>query len=419
MKKEKKLKNIEVKSWLLIIITLAFISRVLFVLGTQNIGGPGAMDSQTYQSIAMNLIKGHGFSEDGINPSIFVAPLYPFALAAIYKIFGPYPLIVEIFQCLLGIGTAILVFLITRKFFSSDIALVAMAIVAFIPELFVLSTFLYTESLFIFLLMATLFAYQCSLEHSGLGPIAFVGILAGFMTLARPTTLLIPGIIFLTLLVKFRISGAFKRTLIFSIFFVLPIIPWTVRNYTVYQEIIPVTVGNGDNLWTGNYLPFDGKYNYEKTRAMMDSMSVGLNQKERNDFFVREAKKNLSAEPLQTAWLMVRKIYRFWFWVYESIPSGQKRQGVTFIQVILKVVYYPLLVLFILGILQTRSRWRDLVLFYLFILYYLGIHVLTLVVPRYRFPILPIMAIFAAYSLYWLWQHLLRNGAQISNGKMA
>lgn len=418
MKKEKKQNSIKANTWFWIIITVALIGRVLFILATQNIGGPGSMDSQTYQSIATNLLKGHGYSEDGTNPSIFVAPLYPFTLAAIYRVFGFHSLIVEIFQCLLGIGIAIFAFLIARKLFNTTSALVVLAIVAFTPELFVLSTFLYTESLFIFLLMSTVWGLFRVLEQPTLGRIALAGLMAGLATLARGVTMLLPIILFLTLLTKFRVLDALKWTLTFGLFFILPIVPWAARNYITFQAFIPVAVGNGDVLWTGNYLPFDGKYNYDKTRAMMDSMSLGMNQIERNNFFIREARKNMAAEPLETAWLMVRKIYRFWFWVYESVPSGQKRQAATAIQFVLKAFYYPLLVLFVMGLFLTFRRWRDLLLFYLLMLYYLAIHVFTLVVPRYRFPILPLMAIFAAYSLFWLWRRLLKQNATISTGNI-
>lgn len=415
----KKQNFISANIWFLVIVAVALIGRVIFILATQNIGGPGAMDSQTYQSIATNLLKGVGYSEDGTNPSIFVAPLYPLTLAAIYKIFGFHSLTVELFQCILGVGTAIFAFLIARKVFNISIALVVLAIVAFAPELFVLSTFLYTESLFIFLLMGTAWALFRLVEHPTSGRIALAGLLAGLATLTRGVTMLLPAILFLALLTKFRPSHALKVTLAFGLFFILPILPWTVRNYLTFHAVIPIAVGNGDVLWTGNYLPFDGKYNYEKTRAMMDSMSQGMNQIDRNDFFIREARKNMAAEPVKTAGLLVRKIYRFWFWVYESIPSGQKRQSATLIQLVLKVFYYPLLGLFIMGLVLTLNRWRDLALFYLLLFYYMSIHVMTLVVPRYRFPVLPMMAIFAAYSLYWLWQRWSNRAPVLSTGKIA
>jgi len=103
---------------LLLVAIVGLVVRILFVLVTQNIGGVTSMDGGTYHSIALNLLKGVGFSEDGANPSIFVAPLYPMFLALIYLIFGVKPIVVEIFQSFLGVGIAYLAFLIARRFFT-------------------------------------------------------------------------------------------------------------------------------------------------------------------------------------------------------------------------------------------------------------------------------------------------------------
>jgi hypothetical protein len=160
---------------------------------------------------------------------------------------------------------------------------------------------------------------------------------------------------------------------------------------------VPIAVGTGDVFWTGNYLPYDGKYNYEKTMSLMDSMTVGMNQVDHDRRLMQEAWQNMEAQPLATAQLMVRKFFRFWFWVYESAPTGQRRL-VSPVQGIMMAVYYPLLLLSLAGLWQSRRRWREFLFLYFVLIYYTAIHVVMLVVPRYRFPILPLLCLFAALA---------------------
>ena len=142
-------KSIYPKFGIVVIVALAI--RLFFVLATQHIGSPDSMDAGTYHSIALNLLEGKGYSEDGINPSIFVAPLYPFFLFIFYKIFGVYPLLIEILHSLLGVGTGVFIFLLTKKYVPDTTAFIAALIVLFIPDLIIITTFLYTETLFVFL----------------------------------------------------------------------------------------------------------------------------------------------------------------------------------------------------------------------------------------------------------------------------
>lgn len=361
------------------------------------------MDAGTYHSIAVNLLEGKGYSEDGVNPSIFVAPLYPLVMFLVYKLAGVHPMLLEIIQCFLSVGIGFMTLLIGRRLFDQRTALIAAALVLFFPDLIIVTTFLYTETLFIFLFMALLYTALRVVDNPTMSNIALAGIVGGLATLTRGVTMLFPAILFFVLLIRNGLLKSLKTSVLYGLFFVLPIIPWTIRNYVTFDKAIPIAVGTGDVLWTGNYLPFDGKYNYEKTMALMDSMTVGMNQIEREAKLVAVAKENMAAEPGKTAWLMVRKFFRFWTWVYEAQPTGQRRTQSSATGLILRIAYYPILCLFIAGIALALKRWKYLLLLHLILIYYSLIHAVMLVVPRYRIPVLPLMILFAGYALVRLY----------------
>ncbi len=380
------------------------VARVLFVLATQHIGGAAALDAATYHGIAVNLIEGRGFSQDGINPSCFVAPLYPFFLAAVYFLAGVQPLLVELVQAVLGSVTAWLLYLLVRSYFDHGPALIAFVLALFMPELVVLNTFLYTETVFIFLFVATLWLAVRALAAPSWKRLAIAGLVAGLVTMTRGVTLFLPVLLGIALLLRYRPRAVLRQVTLYGLFFVMPIIPWAIRNYVVFEAFVPIAVGTGDVMWTGNYLPLDGKYSYGETMALMDSMTAGMNQVQRERRLRQEAIDNIVEQPWATLGLMGRKMIRFWFWIYESAPTGGKRQGGTAVQLVLALSYYPLLLLSVFGLWLSRRKWRELLLIYLMIGYYTALHVLMLVVPRYRIPMLPLLFLFAGVALWELWR---------------
>ncbi len=381
----------------------AWLMRVAFILAFPELGSPAHMDSGTYHSIAVNLIQGNGYSEDGLNPSIFVAPGLPFLLAAVYRLIGVHPMAIDFIFSLLGIGIGVWVFLLARRLFGGTVAWVAFILTLLLPDLFVIVTFLYTETLFIFFLLFEFWLLYRLLEHPSPGRAALAGLVGGMVTLIRGVTLWLPLLLLPILIIYFGYKRALQSVVLFVVFMSIPILPWMYRNIRTFDAMVPVAVGTGDVLWTGNYLPHDGKYSYDKTMAVMDSIAAGLNQVQREERLLAEAKRHMAQNPSATARLLVKKFFRFWFWVYEATPGGTVRNTHSMTRIVLSLGYYPLLILFLFGLWLSRRRWRQLLLLYLFCAYYTAIHVLTLVVPRYRIPILPIMAIFAAVTIVFLY----------------
>jgi hypothetical protein len=48
---------------------------------------------------------------------------------------------------------------------------------------------------------------------------------------------------------------------------VLPILPWTIRNYVVLDRVVPISTGGGKALYVGTYLPADGEY--QRVKAIL------------------------------------------------------------------------------------------------------------------------------------------------------
>jgi branched-subunit amino acid transport protein AzlD len=100
----------------------------------------------------------------------------------------------------------------------------------------------------------------------------------------------------------------------------------------------------------------------------------------------------ISDEPIRYMRLSISRIADFFmFW-----PSRET----TFVNNLGRVLSFGLfLPLMIYGLWLSRSRWRELQLLYLFIVFYTVLHLMTWSMIRYRLPVDAVLLIFAAIAL--------------------
>src|SRR5215467_7996530 len=212
-------------------------------------------DSAFYQGIAFHMLKEHCFCLEQYVPTVDRAPLWPFTIAGLTIIFGPSDYVARIFLSIVGSGTCVLVYLFARDLFSWRIGVIAAAFAAMYPELYIYDGWLYTESLYIFLLFAIcygLYRLQHKPERNWRNWI-IIGVLLGLLSLTRPNGIIVIGLFivwcFIMVWQKFislriTIQGVLLSTLIA----VILIAPWTIRNFLVSDAFIPVATGDGTVL---------------------------------------------------------------------------------------------------------------------------------------------------------------------------
>ena len=98
------------------------------------------------------------------------------------------------------------------------------------------------------------------------------GLLFGLTAMVRPEYLLV-GVAF-ALLAAIRVGrargwrpGLAGRRRCCVAAFLLPIVPWTVRNVVVLDRTVPISTGGGKALYVGTYLPADGEY--QRVKALL------------------------------------------------------------------------------------------------------------------------------------------------------
>ena len=403
------------------IFCLALTVRVLYNLtvGKYYVAG---YDSQAYEKIAFNIVREHCFCLNPHMPTVGRAPLWPGIIAAFDVLFGPSNLFVRLFLCLVGSGTCVLVYLFAREVFNKQIALLAGILASIYPGLFIYDGWLYSESLYTFLLLA--FCYTLLLlQQTGKYKWAVAsGTMLGLFSLTRPNGLLILGLVFLWGIIFVQKKILSWRVVTTSIAIICLIAlalvtPWTIRNYQTTHRVVPVATGDGFVLL--------GAYNdmiFDNTpfRGLWIRPSLAHPEIVRNYLGCQgecEVRQNSDYE--RYAWLWVRShmsemppllsLHFLAMWTPATpeadLPMNQfpARHSSQIVVGMIQTMSIPIFILAAFGLVVTlRRKWRQLLLIYLVFGLTIGECLIFYGSSRFRAPIEPMLVILLAAGIWWV-----------------
>jgi CHASE2 domain-containing sensor protein len=97
---------------------------------------------------------------------------------------------------------------------------------------------------------------------------------------------------------------------------------------------------------------------------------------------------------------MAGRLWRMWFWTHSGRLPG-----------LLATVNLVLLAAALAGIVLTRRRWRQLLVLYVVIGYYVALHSVLYAIFRYLMPVVPALITFAAAAGWGVVDRLRRRRA--------
>lgn len=364
-----------------------------------------SVDARGYDRIAQNIAAGLGYVEKPDESFAYeaaisrVGPGYQFFLAGIYKIFGRNIPLVWVLQAVIHTLSGFFIYLISKKIFKDfknreTVALMSALLFLFFIDIFELTAMVLTETLFLFLLILSVYSAIKFFEDPNYKNSAFAGFAFGFGILTRPTVLPLLMIILGVMIYK----KYFKFAALFLIIPVLIISPWTIRNYKVHNAFILTSSAGGINLWMGNNPRATGESFY--TEEMSEYIKThGFVAAEKKGF--EEGKKFIIDNPLKFIKLIFIKtsIYfslarpaAFWFHL-----SGFKMAVTAILSSIFAFIIFSFGTLGIIAALRKRNFNINLLFSYALIA---PLIVIPLVVEtRYRYQIYPFLIIFAGFFI--------------------
>ncbi|MDD5594446.1 MAG: glycosyltransferase family 39 protein [Candidatus Margulisbacteria bacterium] len=302
-----------------------------------------------------------------------IPPLYSAFLALVYFLFGVKTLAYFIPQVILGALTCLIIYFIAQELFDDKVAMVACLAAAFYPELVLWSYMIRPEILYIFLLTAGLLLVIKGNKYSNIFLIVAGGTILGLASLTRITLLL-----FFPLLVIWQFWFAEKKKMILTavllLSLLLVLVPWAVRNYIVFNEFTFFT--NEVSVVLVDHMPLEKIENSRSPSAFLGQFYNYFIGDPGGYFYHSLGRLVTYLSPFTPGMDKFAKIYKFIGWLV-IFPAG-------FIGIVLSVL----------------KAWRRSSLLILFIAYYIAVHSATCVDIGlvYRYPIIPLMGIFAAYA---------------------
>jgi tetratricopeptide (TPR) repeat protein len=406
------------KVWLAIILLVALALRVLYILqAREHLFFNTFSDSLYYHQWALRIIEGqHG-------PQVFyMGPIYPYLLAFWYTLLGPQMEFILWFQVVLGTVHCFLLYLLGRWTGGTAVGLLAAFLGAiYRVEIFYEGMVLMTTMLVVLHLLLLL-SLCWSVRRQRWYGWGIGGFLLGLAAIGRANVLLfLPflcvGIFLLgrrnRWLGERKARGRRLRALMAVILGLLVvIIPVSLHNYLVGEDMVPITSNLGMNFFIGNNSRATGYYTAPKGLDLSADLygakiaSVyagrGLKPSEVSAFWLRKGLDFVSSHPLDWARLLLQKTLFFWN-AYE-LPQVE---NLYFVKRFVPLARWPLLdfsllgPLGLLGLVLSLRRWRQFYFPIAFVLAYFLATIPFFVISRLRLQICPALMVLASYGLVW------------------
>ncbi len=393
----------------------AFALRLTYVLQLRSspLFDHPQMDELYHDQWAQAIAAGETFVEG----PYFRAPLYPAFLAAVYKAFGHDYLAPRIVQALLGALSCGLLFLIGRGVFGRAVGAVAAFAAAGYWMLIYFDGELLIPSLVVFLDLLLIWLLLRAARTPGALVHGLAGLVLGLSAIARPNILLFGPAVVIWLFVvhRERLRRALVCVACVTGGCLLVILPITIRNYAVGDDLVLIASQGGVNFYIGNNPRSDGHTaivpgtpgdwwgGYYATIARAErALGRKLKASEVSRYYYGQAWDFIRTQPGRFLALLGRKLQLFWsrweiannkgiyFWTEHFTPI------VRFLPLRFAVVG-PL---GILGLVLCWRRRGELFPLWGFILVYMASVVLFFCTARYRTPVLPPLLLLATYAAF-------------------
>lgn len=338
--------------------------------------------------------------------SMWKAPGYTTWMGVLYTAVGDSPTKVELIQALLLAPLAVfLTWLLARRLFGSQVAIISAYVVAVFPLAWEFYGLLYPEALAIPL---TLFAFYLFMDREPTLRLAIgLGLVLGVSLLVRPTS----GFLFAGVAAAFILASGWRRgaalTALTAALALLVVAPWTIRNYIVTDGgIVPISVQDGAAYGTFNdEAASDPVYPYAWRAILQDAPEV-LEGGPVDDATLRSELQEEAIDYIADHPDSVPKAF-FWnglsrYWdvraparALDEVPFDGRSETVTAIGL---AMYYVLLPLALFGLWRLRRR-KEIVIPLLFTALAASLVFTVASGTRYRAPLEPVIVVLAVAAV--------------------
>ncbi len=456
---------------LLLIAAAAMRIAVYFLFpGTFAFEQTGAIHgSSSFDTYAVNLINTGVYGLTPGVPDAVLPPLYSVFVAGVYALFGRSSLAIALAHTLLDVISIALLVMITRRLFPrrghviGGLAGVFYAVYPYLifQNLTLIDTPLFITMLHLFVYLTVLLRQRERFDRAAWVIAAAAGLTLGGAALVRPVLVFLAVLLPFWFMARLTLTQSILRLLPVAVLGLLPILPWTARNYGVYGELVMMSVTAGSNLYQGSnpdVIPlmragYDVQWTAPDPALIPFPPNSPAADRERSALALKWLRENPGIIP-ELLWVKFLT-----HWSIDIFPSLNPSEGVdpsvitpgdaaitvapegeieitglpqgdpvaeygggafALGRVIHRYYFGALLLLALIGVIVTVRQWRDVSLLWIaqisMTIAYMIFHPST----RYRVPTDPLLFVFSAAAIVWLIERQYRHNRppRVSNQQL-
>ena len=400
---------------LALIVVVAMATRIAFAWNQSLKIPQGVLAVVPFQqetgNIAYSLAQGRGFGnvfriETG--PTAWLAPVYPFLLAAIFKLFGIFAARAFFAAVALNIvcssAACIPIFFAAKRIAGPAVAGGAAWLWAFFPNAVMMPfEWIWDTSLSALLAATILWATLALAASDRSRDWCAYGLLWGFALMTNPSLGALMPFLFAWLVYRRHVEGRFRWRLVATAAFlaILCCLPWTIRNYTAFHQFIPLRSNFPFELWLGNNDIFDehavnGRTSITRMEEVRTYTQLGETVYMQQKW--RIATQFIASRPALELRLTARKFSSFW--TGSDAPLGKFRETHSALIRLILLSNFIIAIGALFGILSLLHKHSPMTFaLAVFPLVFPCLYYLTHADLRYRHPIDPILCLLTAIAV--------------------
>ncbi len=345
----------------------------------------------------------------------FRAPLYPYLLAVLYALFDHAADTARILQHLAGVVVVLLVYVLGRSLFGVRAAIVGAILAATYAVMIAFEGRLLFDFPVTFLALLWLTLAVRTDSDAVWHRYLLLGSLFGLICTMRPTFLPLAVPLFGSLLwinVKQNHTRV-RYGLVLVVAFLLPVGAVTLRNAVVGGDAVVIASQGGINFYIGNNpladgmtpaVPELGGVIWENRQAEYEAekaLGRPVHPSEVSSFWYAKAWEFIRSEPWAFIKLTLKKLYLFWSHIeIKNNLSFYSFERASSVLSHLPVGFWLVGPLGLAGAMLAWKNERRSRLLTLFIITYCLVIVAFFVCDRFRLPVVPLLCIFAGYTVH-------------------
>jgi 4-amino-4-deoxy-L-arabinose transferase-like glycosyltransferase len=406
----------------LVIVIVALAARVAFAWYEVRQIPPQVLSIVPFQTetghIAYSIASGKGFSspfQRDTGPTAWLAPVYPYLLAGIFKLFGIYSLhsffIALALNILFSAGACVPIFYAGKRIARLGVASASAWLWALFPNAIIIPfEWIWDTSLSVLLMAILLWATLELAESRRVRDWCLYGLLWGFALLTNPAGALLFPVLLAWAAYRIRdrerVAAWLVRPALAAALALLCCLPWTIRNYVQFHKLIPLRSNFAFELYIGNNENYDDLHRSRPGAITQDREIVRYLHMGETAFMEEEKRKAVAfivEHPRIELWLISQRFVDFW--TGTATPLAAFRQADSLWLRLILVCNDAMPIFAFLGIVVLVATKNTCALPVVAIpLIFPLLYYVTHTSLRYRHPIDPIILLLAATGVHGIWR---------------